>query len=555
MNALDHDKFFKLIFERTPLPALVIDPVDKIVLKANKAALKLYGINLEGKNVSRINYYPDKNYVPLRDQLTRRKITSIQTKHIVEKNKIIDVECHVSVISHEGRKLFLTLIRDITNETAKKEKLINEASMDELTQIPNRRFFITILENFLENLKRYNEKFSLIYFDIDNFKYYNDQYGHAFGDQILKNTVRSINKEKRAGDFLARLSGDEFVLILNRVLNESDLAKICNNLSAVIKKSSTHVMPPVSVSIGGYLVTKFESHEKIIAKIDRAMYTSKRRGGDSFHIVSSGPYQNTSELIHLLEGMNHAHHNKFEVLYQPIIDLKGNSVHKVEVLLSPRSATLKALTTAEIIKDAIKHHLISNVTYFVLDKACHDFSDGIKNIRPNLTLGINITLHELIYDFPLLSNSLKTILKKYVVRPRQIVLEINEFSLTSIDSKDLDRAYKSIRQLKALGFGIAVDDFGSGYSNLPYFHEIDIDYLKIDKSYLQKIFAKNNKAEKIYRAICELSHNLGIRVTAEGIESEKQLDYMNQVGVDFGQGYYFSRPLSIKKLISFLKKN
>jgi EAL domain-containing protein (putative c-di-GMP-specific phosphodiesterase class I) len=309
------------------------------------------------------------------------------------------------------------------------------------------------------------------------------------------------------------------------------------------------------VSIGGYLVTKFEPHEKIIAKIDRAMYTSKRRGGDSFHIVSSGPYQNTSELIHLLEGMNHAHHNKFEVLYQPIIDLKGNSVHKVEVLLSPRSATLKALTTAEIIKDAIKHHLISNVTYFVLDKACHDFSDGIKNIHPNLTLGINITLHELIYDFPLLSNSLKTILKKYVVRPRQIVLEINEFSLTSIDSKDLDRAYKSIRQLKALGFGIAVDDFGSGYSNLPYFHEIDIDYLKIDKSYLQKIFAKNNKAEKIYRAICELSHNLGIRITAEGIESEKQLDYVNQVGVDFGQGYYFSRPLSIKKLISFLKKN
>ena len=148
--------------------------------------------------------------------LDKKKLT-FQTKHVTKNKKIIDVECHLSIIHLKGQSFIYSLIRDITEELINKEKLVNEASMDDLTNIPNRRFFINILQSYLENLKRYQEKFSIIYFDIDNFKFYNDKYGHEFGDKILKKTISSIAKEKRASDFLARLSGDEFVLIFNKV--------------------------------------------------------------------------------------------------------------------------------------------------------------------------------------------------------------------------------------------------------------------------------------------------------------------------------------------------
>jgi diguanylate cyclase (GGDEF)-like protein/PAS domain S-box-containing protein len=553
LSTTDNDKLIKIAFEKAPLPALLIDPANKIIIKANQAANKLYGINIEGKNVRHINYYNDKEYSHLREKLFNKKIAVFQTKHITQNKKIIDVECHVNVISYQGKKIFYSLIRDITEELVRKEKLISDASVDELTGIPNRRFFISMLQTYLENLKRYQEKFSLIYFDIDNFKYYNDQYGHTFGDQILRNTVTSIVKEKRASDFLARLSGDEFVLILNRVLNQNDLATICKNLNQVIQKNSKKVSPPVTVSIGGYLVSKFESYESIIAKIDRAMYTSKRRGGNSFHITSSTSDKNVSDLLFLLEGINREHSKKFNVRYQPIMDIKNNKVHKVEALLCTNNKALNNFTVEDIIRDAIKHHLISNVTFFVLNKVCQDYVDYIKNIKPDLMLGINITLHELIYDFPILLNNLKSALKKFAIPYKQIVLEINEFSLGSIDNKDLNLAYVSINQLKKLGFMIAIDDFGSGYSNLPYVQEIDVDYLKIDKDYLDKISSNNKKSMKIFEAIYNLSHTLKINVISEGIENKKQLDYVKAIGVEFGQGFYFSEPLLIKKFLGYLK--
>jgi diguanylate cyclase (GGDEF)-like protein/PAS domain S-box-containing protein len=283
---IDQEKLLKLSFEKSPLAALIIDAESKIILQANKAATKLYGINLEGKSVDRINYFPDKTYLDLRRKIIAKKLSVIQTKHVGQHKKIIDVECYINVFSIQGRKIFYSLIRDISEEIKQKEKLINEASIDELTGIPNRRFFITILKNHLENLNRYQEKFSVIYFDIDNFKYYNDQYGHAYGDEILKFTVKSINNEKRASDFLARLGGDEFALILNRVLNQNDLEKICVNLSAIINKKSKAFKPPITVSIGGYIVNKPEGAEKIISIIDRAMYKSKKQGGNKFHISS-----------------------------------------------------------------------------------------------------------------------------------------------------------------------------------------------------------------------------------------------------------------------------
>ena len=283
---IDQDKLLKLSFEKTPLATLMIDAESHIILKANKMAIKFYGFDLEGKHVDRIHYYPEKNYLALRQKLLNKKISVIQTKHITHQKKIIDVECHIHVFSLKGRKIFYSLVRDISEEMKYKEKLMNDASIDELTGIPNRRFFLTILQNYLENLKRYQEKFSLIYFDIDNFKHYNDQYGHAFGDEVLKFIVKNINQEKRASDFLARLGGDEFVLILNHVLNPQDLEKICRNLGEIIKKKSKSYNPPISVSIGAHVVDKPIHVDKIMALIDQAMYSSKKRGGNTFHISS-----------------------------------------------------------------------------------------------------------------------------------------------------------------------------------------------------------------------------------------------------------------------------
>ena len=281
------DKIFKTFFKSTPLPALIIDPKSAMIIESNKAANVLYGLNILGKKLTHIDQITKKAYLNLRKKLLDKKKLTFQTKHVTKNKKIIDVECHLSIIHLKGQSFIYSLIRDITEELINKEKLVNEASMDDLTNIPNRRFFINILQSYLENLKRYQEKFSIIYFDIDNFKFYNDKYGHEFGDKILKKTISSIAKEKRASDFLARLSGDEFVLIFNKVFREDNLATICKNLNQTIQKESKKISPPVTVSIGAYLVTKFESYEKILAKTDRAMYQAKKQGGNTFYIASN----------------------------------------------------------------------------------------------------------------------------------------------------------------------------------------------------------------------------------------------------------------------------
>ena len=551
-NSINQVRLVENSFQTTPLAALFIDATNNIILKANKAAVKLYGGDLEGKNVSHINFHPEQTYVDLRKKILSKKISMIKTKHITFSKKIIDVECHINVISQQGRKIFYSLIRDVTNELAQKEKLINEASIDDLTGIPNRRFFINVMQNYLENLKRYDEKFSLIYFDIDNFKYYNDQYGHAFGDEIIKSTVKSINNEKRASDFLARLSGDEFVLILNRVLNQNDLSKICTNLGEIIQKNSKALSPPVTVSIGASIIRKFEDVDKIVSRIDRAMYVAKKRGGNTFHISTLESDKNVSDLLYLLEGINHQHQKKFSVTYQPIINLKNNAIHKVEAFLRPKSKLLKNFSVEEMIRDAVKHHVISNITFFVLNKVCEDFATHIKHVRPDLKLGINITLYELISDFPILQNHLTNSLKKHGMSPKNLVLEINEFSPGSIESKDLATAYKNISTLKKLGFFVAIDDFGSGYSNLPYFQEIDIDYLKIDKGYLNKILTKEKKSRLIYESIVELCKKFTVEIISEGLENEDQLNFVKEIGVQYGQGYYYSKPLTLAKLLSKL---
>lgn len=552
-NSVNQKLMLEKTFERTPFAALFIDITSNIIIKANKAAINLYGGALEGENVKRINFHPEQTYVDLRKKVLNKKISVIQTKHITFSKKIIDVECHINVISQQGRKFFYSLIRDVSQELAYKEKLMNEASIDELTGIPNRRFFTTVFQSYLENLKRYNEKFALIYFDIDNFKYYNDQYGHTFGDEIIRSTVKSINKEKRASDFLARLSGDEFILILNRVLSQNDLAKICTNLGEIIQKNSKSVSPAVTVSIGATIVQKFDAFDKIISRIDRAMYTAKRRGGNTFHISTLESDKNVSELLYLLDGINMIHQKKFSVSYQPIVDLKNNSIHKVETFLRLNTKLLKNFSVQEVIRDAIKHQAISNITFFVLNQICQDFVSHIKHVRPDLRLGINITLYELISDFSILKNNLTNTLKKYGISPKNFVLEINEFSSGSIETKDLVLAYKNINQLQKLGFYIAIDDFGSGYSNLPYFQEIDIDYLKIDKSYLNKILTHEKKSHLIYESIVELCKKFSIYIISEGIETEGQLDYVKQIGVQYGQGYYHSKPLTLTKLLSKLK--
>jgi diguanylate cyclase (GGDEF)-like protein/PAS domain S-box-containing protein len=552
-NSINRDRLVENSFQTTPIAALFIDTTSKIILRANKAAVKLYGGDLEGKNVSHINFHPDLVYKDLRERILNKKISVIQTKHITFNKKIIDVECHIKVISQQGKKIFYSLIRDITDELIQKEKLINEASIDDLTGIPNRRFFTNVIENYLENLKRYDEKFSLIYFDIDNFKYYNDQYGHAFGDDIIKSTVKIINKEKRASDFLARLGGDEFVLILNRVLNQNDLAKICKNLGEIILKNSKALNPPVTVSIGASIIRKFEAAESAISRIDRAMYAAKKRGGNTFHISTLESDKNVSDLLYLLEGINLQHQKKFSVSYQPIVDLKNNAIHKVEIFLRPNDKLLKNFSVQEVIRDAIKHHVISNITLFVLNKACEDYADKLKHVRPDLKIGINITLHELINDFPIMQNNLTSVLKKHRISPKNFVLEINEFSPGSIEPQDLTVAYKNISHLKKLGFLIAIDDFGSGYSNLPYFQEIEIDYLKIDKSYLTKILTGGKKSRLIYESIVDLCKKFSISIISEGIETKEQLDFVKQIGVQFGQGYLHSKPLTLVKILSKLK--
>lgn len=428
------------------------------------------------------------------------------------------------------------------------EKLTFLAYHDALTGLPNKISLYKIAKRLFQKDKG---KTALFFIDIDNFKYVNDTLGHAFGDLLIKKVSKRLTSLLENNFSLYRISGDEFILILEDINNINYAEEYASNiLSKFTKKFSIQKTTLyVSLSIG---VVMFPDHgkdlEQLLKFADIAMYRAKEAGKNNYVVFDQYMNQVLSERVEIEKHLHNAlENNEFEVYYQPQYDIITRRITGIEALLRWNSPYLGSVSPLKFIKVAEDTRIIIPIGTWVLKQAC-TFAKKLNDMGfEDLTVSVNVSVLQLLQmDFcEIVENTLNTI----QLKPENLELEITETVLI----ESYDSLITRLEQLRDRKVRIAIDDFGTGYSSLNYLKQLPISTLKVDKSFVDDILDENTRL--LTKHIVNIGKSMDICVVAEGVEKQEQLEYLIQNGCDKFQGYLYSKPVPETKLVNLLKDN
>lgn len=440
---------------------------------------------------------------------------------------------------------------DIHERKKLEEQLRHDALHDALTGLGNRTLLIDHLRHVNERKKRKPELiFALFFLDFDRFKQINDTLGHQAGDQLLIEAGKRLDDGVRSSDTisrftgpetLARIAGDEFVLLLEDFRNLDDVQKVVERMTGLVNAPYRVAEQEVSLTASIGLVVPeeaYENPEDIIRDADIAMYRAKQLGGGQVIQFNQEMYQGTRARMQLESDLRKAvEHREFEVFYQPIYLLDNNDIAGFEALVRWNHPQRGFLLPGEFIKVADEIGMIVPIGLFVLEEACQRMQSWRKSLKisPELMISVNFSAHQIVA--PDLLEAIHRILEKTGFDPQKLWLEVTEDTLLENNQVVLNR----LRQLRALGIRIEIDDFGTGYSSLSYLQNLPIDGFKIDRSFIKDI---QGGGEKIVKTLIELGHSLGLIEVAEGVETERQMEYLKKMSCQYAQGFLMSRPIS-----------
>jgi len=443
-----------------------------------------------------------------------------------------------------------TTSRDITERIDAQQKLRYEALHDGLTGLPNRSLLTERLELAINRSRRLDTyHYSVLFFDLDRFKVINDSLGHLVGDQLLTLVAHKLKNHIRDIDLVARLGGDEFVILLEDVIGAEKAIqvteRILEDLQAPLLINDSEVV--IGTSVGIVLGTKdYQKASDIIRDADIAMYRAKEAGRGSYKLFDVQMHTQAVNRLTLETDIRKAlEREEFFVCYQPIIDIVGVDFtfakHLVgfEALVRWQHPTKGLVFPDEFVPMAEETGLIVAIDRWMFCTACHQLAAWKKkfpNRRP-LKMSINLSARDLQQGS--LLNSIDCVLEATGLAGSDITLEITESML--IDN--ISQTIELLKQLKEREIQISIDDFGTGYSSLNYLHRLPADNLKIDRSFVGQM-QHDNRNYQVVSTIIALSNQLGLAVVAEGIETPQQLQWLKDLGCEFGQGYLFSKPLS-----------
>ncbi|WP_299789961.1 EAL domain-containing protein [uncultured Shewanella sp.] len=445
---------------------------------------------------------------------------------------------------------YVAVFSDITERKRTEADLRRLANYDVLTGLPNRTLFSTRLAQSIHRAEQSGEKLALIFLDLDRFKHVNDSYGHSMGDALLVEAASRLQSCISEEHTLCRFGGDEFVLLIRDAGNVDVINHICSELLVQIEAPFELYGREffISTSIGVSLwPDDTRQPEVLIKNADQAMYHAKEEGRGNFQYFSSD--RNAEALYHLrLEGelRKAIERDEFELHYQPQVDiLRGDKLIGMEALLRWRHHKDGLIRTDIFIKVAESCGLIIDIDRWVLRQACIQGAKWAESYKDTFKLSVNISaVHFRQPDF---IDGVKAILKETKIPTSALGFEITEGVLM----KELHIAKDHLRDLRELGIDVAIDDFGTGYSSLAYLRHFDVDTLKIDRSFLIDI-ATNENDQAIASSIIELARNLKLNVVAEGVETKEQLEQVFSRGCYVIQGYYFSKPLTVDDMESYM---
>ncbi len=443
-------------------------------------------------------------------------------------------------------------IQDITAKKSAEAKLQHEATHDALTGLPNRMLFMGRLSEALEKVRRVEGyKVSVLFIDLDRFKYVNDSLGHLIGDELLREIATRLRVCMRPSDVVARLGGDEFTVLVEGKYDDREVMRIADRIqkkfSIAFDLHGHEVYSSASIGIL-HASDKHESSEDVMRDADTAMYQAKRAGKARHEVFDEKMHSAAKEILKLETDLRRAvEREEIGVFYQPIYELKTGEIECFEALARWQHPELGYVPPDKFIPLAEEIGLIDRVCEQVLLRACREIGSLQKSRTEmrNVSVSVNLSCRQ--FSQNSLVHDIRTILVETGFLPSNLKLEITE----SVFFEHQDRAVAMLNQLRESGVEINIDDFGTGYSNLGYLKKLPVSALKIDRSFVSMIDAEGNNDE-IVRAIITMARNLGLKVIAEGVETDAQLELLKILGCEGGQGYLFAEPMSFEKLCEFL---
>lgn len=430
------------------------------------------------------------------------------------------------------------------------KEIYNLAYYDPITSLPNRVYFTEELNNILENIEENKNFFAVLLLDLDRFKHINDTLGHNVGDHILKLLGMRLKKLVKDDDIIARIGGDEYYILIKNIDHTDDVIKLANIIIEDFKKpfhiKEYELYLTTSIGISLYPDGGLDS-QSMIKNADLALYKAKEFGGNAYYIYGIEIQSTGLERMMLLNQLRQAlENNEFVLHYQPQIDILTGKIRGLEALIRWNHPEQGLLYPDKFIPLSEETGLIIPMGEWILREASIQAKKWI-DLGHDITISVNISAKQF-QNRGFISEVINAI-DESGLNPRNLILEITE----TIAISNIDYTLNILDTLGKLGISVAIDDFGTGYSSLNYLNEMNVNELKIDRSFIWDI-EKNDKNKMISNTIIVLAKQLGLKVTAEGVENKEQLEILSEMKCDIAQGYHFSKPVSKEKIDGIIKE-
>ena len=532
---------------------------DDIVLEANAAALHLFGYEkseLIGRDVSEL--VPERHRRQYKDttaalgaQPEAFRIPGREVRSLRKDGSEFTASMSFTDVQVGGRRLFTALILDITKKKESEELIWQQANFDTLTGLPNRRMFYDRLEQEIKKSHRSGLPMALLLLDLDHFKEVNDTLGHAQGDLLLVEAARRITECVRESDTVARLGGDEFSVILSGAVDVNSVERSAQNiierLAAPFQLLQDRAYVSASVGITLY-PDDAQNIDSLIKNADQAMYLAKNSGRNRSRYFTATLQEAAQTRLRLSNDLRDAlAGQQFRVFYQPIVTLANGAIHKAEALLRWQHPTRGLISPAEFIPLAEKNGMIIDIGDWVFREVASQAAHWHASHYPKFQISINISPVQFRHHGTNFKAWLDY-LQELGLPGQNIVIEITEGLLLDAQPSVTDQ----LLAFRDAGIRVSLDDFGTGYSSLSYLKKFDIDYLKIDQSFVRSL-EQDPDDQALCEAIIVMAHKLGLKVIAEGVETERQRDLLAAYGCDYAQGWLYSKAVPSEQFEALLQ--
>ena len=541
------------------MDGILITDTDAVIQRVNPAYLDISGYTAEdllGKtpSIMQSGEYNEEFYADFWESLKEKGRWSGEIRDKRKNGDIIPLLLSINSIFNERGELthYVGVIKDISELKKSEKKLKYLAFYDGLTGLPNRSLFLDRMNQAIAFADRNSTKIAVMFLDLDNFKNINDSVGHNVGDQYLREISDRLRQGCRDEDTIARLGGDEFLVMMPGVGTKKLASEVIRRFQKALHEplhiSGLDVHTTASMGVTFYPDDGTDALQ-LLQNADMAMYQSKRKGKDSYTYYESGMNKDILFKVELDGKMRNALVlDEFQVVYQPKVEVADGSVKGAEALVRWNSSDGTTISPADFIPLAEDNGFILQLGDWILEKVLEDLSD-MKAVRgEDFQIAVNLSGRQF-RDRDLLRR-ISRIVEKSDHSFESINFEITE----SVAMEDSQATLTVLEDLRKLNVSISIDDFGTGYSSLSYLKRFETDYLKIDKSFIDEL-PDDRKGSALVQDIIRMAHNLDMKIVAEGVEDERQLEFLKTTGCDSIQGYYFSRPLGLKEFLLYLKNH